>query len=198
MLPIVEGGARTKITKHEALLRKLFADALKGDRKAQAEVLKTRQRFTRTPQVNPEEDDSEAETFVMFGSPTDRAGMDEAPPDRRRSRGLSIKQRKQESRQQTFDRIAARPITVRENGAPRKMAFEEALWHSLYADALKGDHKARALIVRFIDTIGSSDFKRPPSDVDKGETIFTLNIGDKKVITGDEPDLDPAESEQDY
>lgn len=190
MLPIVEGGTRTKITKHEAFLRKLFADALKGDRKAQAEVLKARLSYNRMQKADSNED--EPEVIWVFESSADSAAAEESPPEQQRPRRLSIKQRQQESRRETFDRIAARPISVRENGITRRMSCEEAIWHSLYADALKGDRKAQVLINRFIDRIGSSAIKQPPDDE---EMIFTLSIGDKEVITGDEPNPQPTESD---
>lgn len=190
MLPIVEGGARIKITKHEAFLRKLFADALKGDRKAQAEVLKARFNYNRMQKADSKEDEEE-DVLWVFESSAD-AEADESPPEQQRPRRLSMKQRQQESRRETFDRIAARSISVRENGETRRMPCEEAIWHSLYADALKGDRKAQVLINRFIDRVGSSVIKRPPDDE---EMIITLNIGDKEVITGEEPGTEPTESD---
>lgn len=79
--------------------------------------------------------------------------------------------------------VLARAVPFVEHGKMRQVPIEEAIWRALFADALKGDVKASALIMRFIDTPASpkSGSLSDPIDED-GVLHVTLNIGDKNVI----------------
>lgn len=176
LIEVVDGGKRRKVSKYEALAIKMFADAVRGDRRAAAAVLRARCNYMRV--LPPEESESVEHPPVAPGA------------------HASAKQRAGEGRRAIFDRVASRQIPVRDNGVQTKMSIEEALWQKLYADSLKGDAKAMALVMRFQDKIGVAGVEPRRDGADDVQFIeFSLSLGERSVI-GD--DTEPVLSEFDY
>lgn len=186
LIEVVDGGKSRKVSKYEALVIKMSTDALKGDHRAMAAFLRTRSKYLGLP-TPPSDEPGYAQT-VSSVEQDESAGA--------RNARAYAKKRADEGRRAIFNRVALRKIPVRDNGILKTMPIEEALWHKLYADSLKGDAKAMALLVRYQDKIGVGGVEPRRDGADDVQFIeFSLSLGERSVI-GD--DTEPALSEFDY
>lgn len=184
MLWIVDGGKRVQVTAYEAMLLKVCSQALKGDLRARTQILRDKLKFARMV------DDCDEE-LIFDPLPVNVCEHGGAEPIRTNGHKPEKKKRKttmrieQEANREIFDRVLARPVTFTENGKSRQIPVEEAIWRGLFADALNGNVKASAVIMRFIDTPASPTGGGLSDIIDEDGTLHvTLNIGDKDVITG--------------
>jgi|GEM_PF-5693485 len=186
LIEVVDGGKRRKVSKYEALVLKMSTDALKGDHRAMAAFLRTRSKYLAPP--TPPSDELRHSQPASSVEQEESAGV-------RKSRA-SANKRVDEGRRAIFNRIALRQIPVRDNGIQKTMSIEEALWHKLYADSLKGDAKAMALLVRYQDKIGVGGVEPRRDRTDDVQFIeFTLSLGERTVIGND---TEPVLSEFHY
>lgn len=73
-----------------------------------------------------------------------------------------------------IDRILSRKVTIRENGAVHEVTAEDAMFMSLAAKAMKGDHRAAAFLLNARHTHQDSSAERiDPKD---------LNAEDRQIL----------------
>ena len=192
LLPINHNGKVIKVTRFEAVIRALYGKAFQGDRKAQATLLRLRLNYARKRPGNPEDDDVVEEfNLIIHG----QIKEDEPKQARRRKPRSSISSRKNETRAETFNRVAALMVTVNDSGLRKRMTFEGALWTLIVAAAVAGDIAAARLMTGFMDTISECESQNPQNDDDEGET-YTINLGtlidDNRKADGEEDDPEPV------
>lgn len=172
----------------ELSMQRLLDAAIKGDRKAQAEFLKLWHKV-QVAKANDPPPPQGSIPFTVFvdGVPQPRS-VPEAPrsprpkADRKRSTN-----RKGERPRDIFNRLAARPILVREGKARKRMSYEQAIWRSIFAGALKGDPKALSLVNRFVDLRESREGFRPSDIIDEnGVLTVRVNLGKPPGLLDDE------------
>lgn len=172
----------------ELSMQRLLDAAVKGDRKAQAELLK----LWRKVQVAKANDPAPPQgpipmTVFVDGVPQPRS-VPEAPrsPRRKADRKRATK-RKWEHPRDIFNRLAGRTILVREGKARKRMTYEQAIWRSIFAGALKGDPKALSLVNRFVDLRQSREGFRPSDIIDENGVLrVTINLGKPPGLLDDE------------
>lgn len=173
LIPITRNGRVIKVTRFEAIVVKLYACALKGDRKAQAELARMCLKYARAEQKTLDDDDVEYE----FVSRVHGEEKEEEPKKKRERKPRStIRSRKNETRRETFSRVSALTVNVKDNGVPRRMTYEQALWHVITAAALAEDIAATRLITRYMDEIAELQSRKPWFGDDE-VMDFTLDIG---------------------
>ena len=192
LVPITHNGKEIKVTRFEAMIRTLYAKAFQGCRKAQAALLSLRLKYARKRQSNPDDDDVVEEfNLIIHGQKTE----DVPKQVRRRKPRSSMRSRKNETRPETLNRVAALPVTVNDGGVRKRMTFERALWNLIVASAVAGDIAAVRLITRFMDAISECESQNPQNDDDEGET-YTINLGtlidDNRKADGEEDDPEPV------
>ena len=187
MVSITHNGKKIKVTRFEAMVRKLYADAFTGDRKAQAELLRMRLQYARKRPTKTDDDDGVIETFtLMIGDLEEPETPKRTSPAKPRS---SMRRRKNETRREIFNRIAALMVTVKDGGVRKRVTFEQALWDMLYAASLARQISATRLINRYTDPIIDGDHSRSEAQSDDGEAeVHTLDLGRLPGLDDDEED----------
>jgi hypothetical protein len=190
LLSFSHNGKVIKVTRFEAMILKLYAEAFKGDRKAQTELLRLRLNYARKRLSNSDDDDVvEPFTLILHGQKVE----DKPKPVQQRKPRLSMRSRKNEARRETINRVAGLMVTVNDSGVRKRMTFERALWNLIWASALAGDKAAIRLIGRYMDAISECASQDPQPDLnDDGVEVFTLNLGtlidDNRKAEGEEDD----------
>lgn len=186
MLSIVDGGKRVEVTAFEAMLLKLCSEALKGNRRAQTQILRDKIKFAR---IKTASSGAEREAGPLPLVVRDHAGrilytkgkMPKNKPRRTKKRV------KDEAQKTIFDRVLRRPVQVTEHGKTRQIPLEEAIWRTLFADALKGDVGASAVVMRYIDTPASPPEGSMPDIIDaNGVLRVRINIGKPPGLLDDD------------
>lgn len=180
MLWIVDGGVRMQVTAYEAMLLKLCSEALKGNRRAQAQILGDKLKLARMP---PDDADVKPASgplgCTVYEQGTGKLLYTNGVKPRRKPKPRKTKKRVEaEANRSIFYRVLAREVPFAEGGKTRRITIEEAIWRTMYAEALKGDVKATALIMRYADTPASPD-GGALSDIisEDGVLRVTVNIG---------------------
>lgn len=188
-------GKMIKVTCFEAMIRGLYAKAFKGCRKAQADLLSMRLKYARKRQTHPDDDDVVYEfTLKTYDQQQEEDGPKQA---RKREPRSSMRSRKNETRPETFNRVAALMVPVNDSGVRKRITFESALWKMIFASALAGDIAAVRLITRFMDAISECESQYPQKDADDDTEVYTLNLGTlindnaKEDGEGDDPESAP-------
>jgi hypothetical protein len=183
-----QAGKRRWATLFELFLTRIFEDAVKGDRKAQGQILAMRQRFLRSKPANSSGPGFPLPVTVWANG---------VVVSRTAGGGRGNKKRKTESRRQMFERLAARKILVRDNKIKKRMTYEQAIARSVYAGALSGDPKAWALIVRFVDVDAVNSPSKASDIIDKNGVLkVTLNLGKLPAWIDDDDEEDQAHDAQ--
>ena len=192
LVPITHNGKEIKVTRFEAMIRALYAKAFQGCRKAQEALLSMRLKYARKRQCNPDDDDVVEEfNLIIYGQKTE----DEPKQVRRRKPRSSMRSRKNETRPETLNRVAALPVTVNDGGVRKRMTFERALWNLIVASAVAGDIAAVRLITRFMDAISECESQNPQKDDDDEGETYTINLG---TIIDDNRKADEEEDDPEW
>ena len=185
LVVIKHKGKLIKVTRFEAMIRRLYADALTGCRKAQRELLRLRLEYSRSKKID-RDNDGVVQTYRLIV-----AGQEVSETEPTRRPRPRIRRRRTETRRETFNRVSALKVTVSDNGVARRMTSEQALWHLIMACALGGDIAATRLITRYMDAISESQRQNHQEDDDDGgPRTFTLNLGRLPGLDDDEEDWD--------
>lgn len=174
LVTIKRNGMEIKVTLFEAMIVKLYADAFQGDRKAQAALLSLRLKYARVEKKAFDEDG------VVYEFVTRVHGEDkekEPKPKRERKPRSTIRSRKNETRWETVTRVSALIANVNDNGVPRRMTYEQALWHVIIAAAVRGDTGAARLITRYMDDIVELESRKLEGADEDGVITYTLDLG---------------------
>lgn len=164
-----------KVTQFEAMVRKLYASAFKGNQTAQSELLRMRLKYARADEKALDNDDVEHE-FVLVNH--DQEKLEEPKPKQERKPRSTIRSRQSETRRETFNRVSAFVVTVKASGVRRRMAFEYALWQMILAGALAGDIRATRLANRYMDDISEVESRKLQLGCDDDEVMtYTLDLG---------------------
>lgn len=185
MLWIVDGGKQVQVTAYEALLLKLCSEALKGNRRAQEQILRDKLKFARM-QSDERDAEQEGEMPVTVRDHKGRVIFDNGKKPKKKPRKTK-KRIESEAQKEVFDRVLARSVQVAEQGKARQITIEEAIWRSLFADALKGDVKAAAIVMRYIDTPASQRAGGTSDIIDAdGMLHVKINIGKPPGLLDDD------------
>lgn len=183
LVTIKRNGKEIKVTRFEAMILKLYAGAFEGDRKAQTALLGMRLKYARAEKKAFDNDD----VVVEFDLRVHGEEKEEEPkPKRERKPRSTIRSRKNESRRETFSRVSALVANVNDNGAPRRMTYEQALWHMIIAAAVRGDTAAARLITRYMDDIIELESRKIEGMDDDGVITYSLDLGKLPGLEDDE------------
>ena len=96
-----------------------------------------------------------------------------------------------------IESVLQRKIVVTENGVPRKMTLQEAMFHSLSAKAAKGELKAIELLLRLRHTYHDDPADAiDPDDLDAGDkSLLAAFLRDERLgIPSGPPPFEPSDS----
>jgi hypothetical protein len=99
-----------------------------------------------------------------------------------------------------IESVLQRKIVVTENGVPRKMTLQEAMFHSLSAKAAKGELKAIELLLRLRHTYHDDPADAiDPDDLDAGDkSLLAAFLRDADIgIPSDPPPAEASDSAPD-
>lgn len=183
LVTIKRNGKEIKVTRFEAMILKLYAGAFDGDRKAQTTLLSMRLKYARAEQKEFDNDD----VVVEFDLRIHGQEKEEEPKRKRERKPRStIRSRKNETRRETFNRVSALVANVNDNGVPRRMTYEQALWHMIIAAAVGGDTAAARLITRYMDEIIELESRKIEGMDDDGVIHYSLDLGKLPGLEDDE------------
>lgn len=186
MVWIVDGGKQVQVTAYEALLLKLCSEALKGNRRAQTQILRDKVKFARMRTDDSSVEREAGQLPVIIRDHEGRVISTNGKKPKRKPR-KTTKRAENEAQKAIFDRVLARSVSVTDKGKAREIAIEEAIWRSLFADALKGDIRAAAIVMRFIDTPASPKEGSMPDIIDaNGMLRVRINIGKPPGLLDDD------------
>lgn len=186
MLWIVDGGKRVKVTAFEAMLLKLCSEALKGNRQAQTQILRDKIKFARMKTVNPGAEREAGPLPCIVRDHDGRVVFSRGKIPKNKPRKTK-KRIEDEAQKAIFDRALTRPVPITDQGKTRHIPLEEAIWRSIFADALKGDVKAASIVMRFIDTPASLPEGSMSDIIDaNGVLRVRINIGKPPGLLDDD------------
>lgn len=172
-----------KETAFEAIWRTAFNEALMGNYKARSQILKQREAFeaVRPPPPEPEwrvrriTEYHDGVPVSVIEMPYDGLEGDPIPPPRKKRKP---RRRRNETYLEIFDRIASTPVKVGSGGRKKRVAAEQAIWLSIFADASQADDKALRLVTRY----GKHARNLAATSEDDEDEVFTFNMGNARIV----------------